>query len=141
MLPQDARKGFLKTMAKRSMYLSALAIVVGLVSSFGFRYWYRDSQNNRFRKAWYWNYLIADTTKRQKIQCQLDSLNIFAINQYRTDSIARYLEIQTTELKIKQLQRETDSLRRMKGKLNNGTEGRGFEPHHLSKSSWLLLGK
>ena len=127
-LPEDAGKGFLKTMAKRSMYLSALAIVVGLVSSFGFRYWYRDSQNNRFRKAWYWNYLIADTTKRQKLQCQLDSLNISAINQYRTDSIARYLEIQTTELKIKHLEREADSLRRMKGKpWNNGTGGRGFE--------------
>ncbi|RKR83502.1 hypothetical protein BDD43_3712 [Mucilaginibacter gracilis] len=115
-LPEDAGKGFLKTMAKRSMYLTAIAIVVGLVSWFGFRYWYRDSQNSRYRKAWYWNYLIADSSKRQKLQSQLDSLNVPAINQYRTDSIERYLEIQTTELRIKQLEMEADSLRKMRGK-------------------------
>ena len=89
----------------RSMYLTALGIIIGLVSWFGFRYWYKDSQNSRFRKAWYWNYLIADTTKKQKLQSQLDSLNISAINQYRTDSIARYPEMQTTELRIRQLER------------------------------------
>jgi hypothetical protein len=113
-LPEDAGRGFLKTMAMRSMYLTALAIIVGLVSWFGFRY--MDSQNSRFRTAWYWNYLIADTTKKQKLQNQLDSLNISAINQYRTDSIARYLEMQTTELRIRQLESEADSLRKMKGK-------------------------
>ncbi|RKR80508.1 hypothetical protein BDD43_0628 [Mucilaginibacter gracilis] len=115
-LPEDSGKGFFKTMAKRSMYLIALAIIVCLVSWFGFRYWYKDSQNSRFRKAWYWNYLVADSIKKQKLQSQLDSLNMSAIDQYRTDSIARYLDIQTTELKIKQLEREADSLRRMKGK-------------------------
>ncbi|EHQ26905.1 hypothetical protein [Mucilaginibacter paludis] len=115
-LPEDAGKGFLKIMAKRGMYLSALAIVVGLVSWFGFRYWYKDSQNSRFRKAWYWNYLVADSIKKQKLQNQLDSLNVTAINQYRTDSIARYLERQTTELRIKQLESEADSLRKMRGK-------------------------
>ena len=115
-LPEDAGKGFLKAMAIRSMYLTALGIIVGLVSWFGFRYWYTDSQNSRFRKAWYWNYLIADTIKKQKLQNQLDSLNISAINQYRTDSIARYLEMQTTELRIRRLEREADSLRKMKGK-------------------------
>ncbi|MEZ2335892.1 hypothetical protein AB6735_09655 [Mucilaginibacter sp. RCC_168] len=115
-LPEDAGKGFLKTMAKRSMYLTAIAIVVGLVSWFGFHNWYKDSQTNRFRKAWYWNYLIADSIKRQRLQSQLDSLNVPAINQYRTDSIARYLEIQATELRIKQLESEADSLRKMRGK-------------------------
>jgi hypothetical protein len=115
-LPEDAGMGFLKTMAKRSMYLTALGIIVGIVSWFGFRYWYKDSQNSRFRKAWYWNYLIADTTKRQRLQSQLDSLNVPEINQYRTDSIERYLEIQTTEVRIKQLEREADSLRKMRGK-------------------------
>ncbi|MGY4539874.1 hypothetical protein [Mucilaginibacter gilvus] len=115
-LPEDAGHGFLKIMAKRSMYLIALAIVVGLVSWFGFRSWYKDSLNTRYRTAWYWNYLIADSTKKQKLQNQLDSLNISAINGYRTDSIARYLEIQTTELRIKQLEREADSLKKMRGK-------------------------
>ncbi|RKR84515.1 hypothetical protein BDD43_4755 [Mucilaginibacter gracilis] len=114
-LPEDAGKGFIKTMAKRSMYLTAIAIVVGLVSWFGFHNWYKDSQNSRFRKAWYWNYLIADTTKRQKLQNQLDSLNISTINEYRTDSIQRYLKVQATELRIKQLEREADSLRKIKG--------------------------
>ena len=50
-LPEDAGRGLLKTMAMRSMYLTALAIIVGLISWFGFRYWYKDSQNSRFRKA------------------------------------------------------------------------------------------
>ncbi len=115
-LPEDAGKGFLKTMAKRSMYLTALAIIIGLVSWFGFHNLYKDSQNSRFRKAWYWNYLIADSAKRQKLQSQLDSLNISAINQYRTDSIERYLEIQTTELRIKQLEKEADSLKALRRK-------------------------
>ncbi|MHB8207442.1 hypothetical protein [Mucilaginibacter sp.] len=111
-LPEDAGKGFLKTMAKRSMYLTALAIVVGLISLFGFHYWYKDSQNSRFRKAWYWNYLVADSIKKQKLQNQLDSLNVTAINQYRTDSIARYLETEATEIRIKQLEMEADSLKK-----------------------------
>lgn len=110
-LPEDAGKGFLKTMAKRSMYLIALAVTVGLVSWFGFRYWYKDSQNSRFRKAWYWNYLAADNIKKQKLQYQLDSLDVTAINQYRTDSIERYLELQTTEMRIQQLEKEADSLK------------------------------
>ena len=50
-LPEDAGRGFLKTMAMRSMYLTALAIIVGLIGWFGFRYWHKDSQNSRFRKA------------------------------------------------------------------------------------------
>jgi hypothetical protein len=110
-LPEDSGKGFLKVIAKRSMYLSALAIIVGLVSWFGFRYWYIDSQNSRYRIAWYWNYFIADSVKKQKLQSQLDSLNISAINQYRTDSIERYHQAQATERQIKQLVREADSLK------------------------------
>ncbi len=115
-LPEDAGRSFLKTMAKRSMYLTTLAIIVGLVSWFGFRYWYKDSQNSRFRKAWYWNYLIADSIKRQRLQSQLDSLNVPAINEYRMDSIERYLKVQATELRIKQLEREADSLKALRGK-------------------------
>ncbi|OKS85903.1 hypothetical protein [Mucilaginibacter polytrichastri] len=115
-LPEDGGKGFLKTMAKRGMYLTAIAIVVGLVSGFGFHNWYKDSQNSRFRKAWYWNYLVADSTKKQKLQSQLDSLNISAINKYRTDSIERYLDIQATEIRIKQLEREADSLKTLRRK-------------------------
>ncbi|SDF84847.1 hypothetical protein SAMN05216464_1481 [Mucilaginibacter pineti] len=110
-LPEDAGKGFLKTMAKRGMYLTALAIIVGLVSWFGFHNWYKDSQNSRFRKAWYWNYLVADSTKKQRLQNQLDSLDVPAINEYRTDSIERYLKIRATELRITQLEREADSLK------------------------------
>ncbi|MEO6524255.1 MAG: hypothetical protein ABIN91_21395 [Mucilaginibacter sp.] len=115
-LPADGGKGFISIMAKRVMYLSAIAIIVCSCSWFGFHYWYMDSQNSRYRKAWYWNYLIADSTKKQKLQNQLDSLNVPAINSYRTDSIERYVEIQTTELRIRQLEREADSLRKIKGK-------------------------
>jgi hypothetical protein len=115
-LPEDGGIGVMKTMAKRSMYLTAIAIAVGFISWFGFHNWYKDSQNSRYRKAWYWNYLIADTTKRKKLQSELDSLNISAINHYRTDSIARYFERRATEMRIIQLEREADSLRQMKGK-------------------------
>ncbi|MBD1364556.1 hypothetical protein IDJ77_12120 [Mucilaginibacter sp. ZT4R22] len=118
-LPEDGGIGVMKTMAKRSMYLTAIAIAVGFISWFGFHNWYKDSQNSRFRKAWYWNYLIADSTKRQQLQSQLDSLNVQAINQYRTDSIVRYLKSQTTELQIRQLEMEADSLRKIKGKPYN----------------------
>ena len=115
-LPEDGGKGFFKVMAKRGMYLSALAITVGLVSWSGFRYWYMDNQNSRYRVAWYWNYFIADSVKKQKLQNQLDSLNIPATRQYRADSIQRYEETLATALRIKQLERETDSLKGLKRK-------------------------
>lgn len=115
-LPEDGGKGFLGVMAKRSMYLTAIAIVIGLVSWFGFRYWYRDSQNSRYRTAWYWNYFIADSVKKQKLQNQLDSLNIPAVKSFRTDSIERYEETLATSLRIKQLERETDSLKTLNRK-------------------------
>lgn len=115
-LPEDAGKGFLKTMAKRSMYLTALAIVVGLISWFGFRYWYMDSQNSRYRIAWYWTYLIADSVKKQKLQNQLDSLNVPAVKSFRADSIERYEETLVTALRIKQLEREADSLKALNRK-------------------------
>jgi hypothetical protein len=113
-LPEDSGKGFLKTMAMRSMYLTAIAIAIGLIGWFGFRYSYEDNQNSRYRKAWYWNYLIADSIKKQLLQSQLDSLNVPAINSYRTDSIDRYLKVQATEMRIKELEREADSLREMR---------------------------
>ncbi|RKR80389.1 hypothetical protein BDD43_0494 [Mucilaginibacter gracilis] len=115
-LPEDSGKGFLKTMAMRGMYLTAVAIVVGLVSWFGFRYWYMDSQNSRYRIAWYWNYFIADSVKKQKLQNQLDSLNVPAVKSFRADSIERYEETLATALRIKQLEREADSLKALKRK-------------------------
>ena len=115
-LPEDGGKGFFKLMAKRGIYLSALAIIVGLVSWSGFRYWYMDSQNSRYRIAWYWNYFIADSVKKQKLQTQLDSLNIPTTKHYRADSIERYEGTLATALRIKQLERETDSLKALNRK-------------------------
>jgi hypothetical protein len=115
-LPEDSGKGFLRTMAIRSMYLTAVAIVVGLISWFGFRYWYMDSHNSRYRIAWYWNYLIADSVKKQKLQNQLDSLNVPAVKSFRVDSIERYEETLATALRIKQLEREADSLKALNKK-------------------------
>ena len=110
-LPEDGGKGFLKVIAKRSMYLSGLAIIVGLVSWFGFRYSYIDSQNSQYRIAWYWNYLIADSVKTQELQNQLDSLSVPAVKSFRVDSIERYEVTLATALRIKQLEREADSLK------------------------------
>lgn len=115
-LPEDSGKGFLKTMAMRSMYLTAVAIVVGLISWFGFRYWYMDSQNSRYRIAWYWNYFIADSVKKQILQNQLDSLNVPAVKSFRADSIERYQETLVTASHIKQLEREADSLKALNRK-------------------------
>ncbi|MEO6631364.1 MAG: hypothetical protein ABIN13_06565 [Mucilaginibacter sp.] len=56
-LPEDSGKSFLKIMGKRSMILTGIAIIACLFSWFGFRYWYMDSENTRFRSAWYWNYI------------------------------------------------------------------------------------
>ncbi|QJD97719.1 hypothetical protein HH214_18480 [Mucilaginibacter robiniae] len=115
-LPEDSGKGFFKVVAKRGMYLSALAIIVGLISWFGFRNWYRNSQNSRYRIAWYWNYLTSDSVKKQELQTQLDSLNVPAVKSFRADSIERYEETLVTALRIKQLERETDSLKALNRK-------------------------
>ncbi len=44
----------------------------------------------------------------------LDSFKVADINSYRTDSIERYQKGQETELRIKQLEREADSLKALK---------------------------
>jgi hypothetical protein len=41
----------------------------------------------------------------------LDSFKVASINSYRVDSIERYQKEQVTELRIKQLEREADSLK------------------------------
>jgi|GEM_PF-5862060 len=44
----------------------------------------------------------------------LDSFKVADINSYRTDSIKRYQKVQETELRIKQLERQADSLKTLK---------------------------
>jgi len=44
----------------------------------------------------------------------LDSFKVADINSYRTDSIERYQKGQATELRIKQLETEADSLKVLK---------------------------
>jgi hypothetical protein len=113
-LPEDGGKGFLKIMGKRSMYLTGIAIIACFFSWFGFRYWYKDSENTRFRNAWYWNYIKLDKKSKQDMVNDLDSFKVSNINSYRTDSIERYQKGQETELRIKQLEREADSLKALK---------------------------
>jgi hypothetical protein len=113
-LPEDGGKGFLKIMGKRVMILTGLAITVGLICFFGFHYWYMNSENTRFRQSWYWNYLKQDKKGKQDMVNDLDSFKVAAINNYRTDSIERYQKEQVTELRIKQLERETDSLKALR---------------------------
>jgi hypothetical protein len=117
-LPDDGGKSFLKIMGIRSMYLTGIAIIACFFSWFGFRYWYMDSENTRFRNAWYWNYIKLDKNGKQDMVNDLDSFKVSSINSYRTDSIERYQKGQATELRIKQLENEADSLKALK-KQNN----------------------
>jgi hypothetical protein len=117
-LPEDGGKSFLKIMGKRSMYLTGIAIIACFFSWFGFRYWYMDSENTRFRNAWYWNYIKLDKKSKQDMVNDLDSFKVSNINSYRTDSIERYQKEQQTELRIKQLEREADSLKALKNQSN-----------------------
>ncbi|MGF7080811.1 hypothetical protein [Mucilaginibacter sp. UYCu711] len=77
-----------------------------------------DSENTRFRKAWYWNYIKLDKNDKQEMVNDLDSFKVSRINSYRTDSIERYQKGQETELRIKQLEREADSLKSLKKQSN-----------------------
>lgn len=113
-LPEDGGKSFLKIMGKRSMYLTGIAIIACFFSWFGFRYWYMDSENSRFRKSWYWNYIKQDKNGKQDMVNDLDSFKLSSINTYRTDSIERYQKGQETELRIKQLEKEADSLKALR---------------------------
>jgi hypothetical protein len=117
-LPEDGGKSFLKIMGKRSMYLTGIAIIACFFSWFGFRYWYMDSENTRFRNAWYWSYIKLDKKGKQDMVNDLDSFKVSNINSYRTDSIERYQKEQETELRIKQLEREADSLKALKMQAN-----------------------
>jgi hypothetical protein len=115
-LPEDGGKGFLKIMGKRFMILTGLAITIGFICWFGFRYWYLNSENTRFKKSWYWSYIKQDKKGKQEMVNDLDSFKVASINSYRTDSIERYQKDQATELRIKQLEREADSLKALQKK-------------------------
>ena len=117
-LPEDGGKSFLKIMGKRFMYLTGIAIIACFLSWFGFRYWYMDSENTSFRNAWYWNYIKLDKKSKQDMVNDLDSFKVSTINSYRTDSIERYQKGQETDLLIKQLEREADSLKALKNQSN-----------------------
>jgi hypothetical protein len=115
-LPEDGGKSFLKIMGKRFMILTSVALTVCITCWFGFRYWYMNSENTRYRNSWYWNYIKLDKNGKQDMVNDLDSFKVADINSYRTDSIKRYQKGQETELRIKQLEREADSLKALKNK-------------------------
>jgi hypothetical protein len=117
-LPEDGGKSFLKLIGKRLMILTGLALTVGFICWFGFRYWYMNSDNTRYRESWYWNYIKMDKKGKQDMVNDLDSFKVASINSYRTDSIERFQKGQETELRIKQLESEADSLKALK-KLSN----------------------
>lgn len=89
-LPEDGGKSFLKIMGKRFMILTGLALTLGFTCWFGFRYWYMNSENTRFRKSWYWNYIKLDKIGKQNMVSDLDSFKVADVNSYRTDNIERY---------------------------------------------------
>jgi hypothetical protein len=113
-LPEDSGKSFLKIMSRRFMILAGFTIVAALASWFGFRYWYLDSENTRFRNYWYWTYIGQDQKGKANMVSELDSFKVSSINGFRTDSIEVFLKKQATEIRIKLLEREADSLRALK---------------------------
>jgi len=100
------------------MILTGVALTVCIICWFGFRYWYMDNENTRYRNSWYWNYIKLDKIGKQNMANDLDSFKVADINSYRTDSIERYQKGQATALRIKQLEREADSLRALKIQTN-----------------------
>jgi hypothetical protein len=113
-LPEDGGKGFLKIMRKRAMILISLAITVMLMCFFGFRYLYLNSENTRYRNSWYWNYLKQDKKGKEDMENDLGKFKVDSISSFRADSIERYRQQQATELRIKDLERETDSLKALR---------------------------
>jgi hypothetical protein len=113
-LPEDGGKSFLKIMGKRFIILTGLALTVCIISWFSFHYWYINSENTRYHNSWYWNYIKQDKIGKQDMINDLDSFKVADINSYRTDSIERYQKGQETELRIKQLESEADSLKALR---------------------------
>jgi len=81
-LPEDGGKSFLKIMGKRFMILTALALTVCIVCWFGFRYWYMNSENTRYRNSWYWNYIKQDKISKQDMVNDLDSFKVWNCNYF-----------------------------------------------------------
>ena len=115
-LPEDGGKGFLNIMRKRAMILISLAITVTLICFFGFRYLYLNSENTRYRNSWYWNYLKQDKKGKEDMDNDLGRFKVDSINSFRTDSIERYRQQEATELRIKELETEADSLKALRKK-------------------------
>jgi hypothetical protein len=113
-LPEGGGKGFLKIMRKRAMILISLAIIVTLMCFFGFRYLYLNSENTRYRNSWYWNYLKQDKKGKEDMENDLGKFKVDSISSFRADSIERYRQQQATELRIKDLEREADSLKALR---------------------------
>ncbi|EHQ26982.1 hypothetical protein [Mucilaginibacter paludis] len=110
-LPEDKGKLYLKIKAKQIGLLAGAAIVFCFVCWFGFRYLYLNSQNSNFRKVWYWNYMHQDSTGRKRMDDELASYKLSGVNSQRTDSIDLFQKRQENVLRIKELQREADSLK------------------------------
>jgi hypothetical protein len=113
-LPEDGGKGFLKIMRKRAMILIGLTITVTLMCFFSFRYLYLNSENTRYRNSWYWNYLKQDKKGKEDMDYDLGRFKVDSINSFRTDSIERYRQQEATELRIKELETEADSLKALR---------------------------
>jgi hypothetical protein len=115
-MPEDGVKGFLKIMRKRATIFTSLAITITLICFFGFRYFYLNSENMRYRNSWYWNYLKQDKKGKEDMDNDLGRFKVDSIKSFRTDSIERYRQQQATELRIKELETEADSLKALRKK-------------------------
>jgi hypothetical protein len=110
-LPEDGAKAFINIISKRAMILIGLVLTVSSICFIGFHYWYINSENTRFRNSWYWNYLQQDKKGKEEMDNDLSKFKVDSINSFRTDSIERYQRQQATELRIRELEREADSLK------------------------------
>lgn len=113
-LPENGAKGFLKIVGKRAMILIGLVLTVSSIYFTGFHYWYMNSENTLYRNSWYWNYLKQDKKGKEDMDNDLSKFKVDSISNFRTDSIERYQKAQATEIRIKNLEREADSLKSLR---------------------------
>jgi hypothetical protein len=110
-LPEDGGKRFSKVLSKRFAIMAAIILISSFIGLLGLRYWYLNSQNNNFHKIWYWTYIHKDSISRQRMNDELDSFKLPGVNRERSDSINAYEKQQKKEMRIRELQREADSLK------------------------------
>lgn len=110
-LPEDGGTHFKKILGRRFGIFAGVVLVAVFACWFGFRYMYLNSENSRFRSAWYWKYIHEDDNGKQEMSEDLNSFKQPGINKLKNDTIEKFIKYHERELRIKALENEADSLK------------------------------